>query len=219
MTDDEHSVRMIRLADGTLIDPKTRQPVNAPSSDGSLPLDDGGRIDNGGTDDLHATQGGAIVPLARRSLLDLTLDPQQMAMVNNVLVYTLWGLPDDEIAIQCHCTVPDVHVVRELDEYSRMHGALVDGIRQSYTASAHGVISRSAVVAANVVVSNLRSTSKRMQFDAARDILDRSGHRPVDHATVNVSLNKDNEDTLVIRVVRESDRPIVPTIDLRANGT
>lgn len=220
MTDTEHTVTLLRLHDGTLIDPKTRQPISAyePSRGDALDTDE--RIDRDGADDVgSALDVGTIAPIARRSLLDLTLDPRQMAVVNNVLVYTLWGLPDDEIATVCNCTTADVHVVRQLPEYTRMHDALVAGMRQSYTASAHGVISKSAVSAAHVVVSNLRSASKRMQFDAARDILDRSGHRPADHSSINISLAKGADDALVIRVVRDSDKPNIPTIDLRANGS
>src|SRR5215467_13349523 len=127
MTDDtEHTVRMIRLKDGTLIDPLTRQPVGSPQV-----ADD--RIDDDSANDgSPPTEGlGTVVPIARRSLLDLTLDRHQMAVINNVLVYTLWGLPDDEIATQCNCTVADVLVVRTLDEYTNMFDALVSGLRAS----------------------------------------------------------------------------------------
>jgi len=211
MMSDEQSVRMIRLADGTLIDPLTRTPVpmreDRVDDDGA-----GGSLDR---EDVP-TSPSAIVPLTRRSLLDLTLNPQQMAVVNNVLVYTLWGLPDDEIAVQCNCTVPDVLTVRDLHEYRTMHDALVAGLRASYSGSAHGVISENAVAAAQVVVSNLRSASKRMQFEAARDILDRLGHRPADHASISIALGRDSEDALVIRVVRESDKPHIPGININA---
>jgi hypothetical protein len=211
---DETSVRMIRLADGTLIDPLTRAPVVASGSRDSR-VDDDGAGGNHPLEDIP-TSPNTIVPLARRSLLDLTLNPQQMAVVNNVLVYSMWGLPDDEIAIQCNCTVPDVHTVRDLHEYRTMHDALVAGVRASYSASAHGVISQNAVAAAHVVVSTLRSASKRMQLDAAKDILDRSGHRPTDHASINIALNRDSEDTLVIRVVRDSEKPHIPGMTINA---
>lgn len=213
----ETTVHMIRLADGTLIDPLTRAPLApAPSASESEVDSDGGSSSEVSSQEPSAP--ATIVPLARRSLLDLTLNKQQMAFVNNVLVYTLWGLPDDEIAIQCSCTVPDVLTVRDLDEYRRMHDALLAGMRHAYTSSAHGIISENAVAAARVVVSGLRSKSARAAFDAAKDILDRSGHRPADHATINVNLGKEADDALVIRVVRESDRPVIPTVDLRANG-
>lgn len=207
----EISVHLIRLVDGTLIDPLTRAPVVHPPRASDAPSDS-----EIGSDDVSSSIG-VIAPLTRRSILDLTLNAQQMAVVNNVLVYTLWGLPDDEIAMQCNCTTEEVQVVRDLKEYTDMHDALIAGMRASYTASAHGIISRSAVAAANVVVGNLKSGSKSMQFDAARDILDRSGHRPADHAAINVTLNKGEDDHLVIRVVRESERPHIPSYDM--NGT
>lgn len=211
----EISVRLIRLSDGTLIDPLTRQPISSSprAEDENEEVVDDGAV----TQDLLAPPG-TIVATTRRSMLDLTLNSQQMAVVNNVLVYTLWGLPDDEIAIQCKCDLADVLTVRELREYKTMHDALIDGMRASYTATAHGVISKSAISAANVVVSNLRSGSKRMAFDAARDILDRSGHRPSDHSGISVSINQGRDDQLVIRVVRESERPHIPTLDIHSNG-
>lgn len=212
----EISVRLVRLADGTLIDPLTRQPVSVSTADADDDAPSVDDVDDGAAP--HPQAASTIVPLARRSILDLTLNAQQMAVVNNVLVYTLWGLPDDEIAMQCKCTVGDVHTVRELREYTTMRDALLDGMRASYIASAHGVLSEHAVTAAKTVVSQLRSGSNRMKFDAARDILDRSGHRPADHSSVSINLNKGSDDQLVIRVVREQDRPTIPTLDIHLNG-
>src|SRR5215471_4225912 len=138
MTDDtEHSVRMIRLKDGTLIDPMTRQPISSAMADDRIDSD-GGSAQGAGAAETSLVGDSTpvtVAPIARRSLLDLTLDRHQMAVINNVLVYTLWGLPDDEIATQCNCTVPDVHVVRSLDEYTTMHDSLVAGLRATYTSS------------------------------------------------------------------------------------
>lgn len=216
MTDKpEISVRLIRLADGTLIDPLTRQPVVPITADTS---------DSGveGDGDVEATalpsQPHTIAPLSRRSILDLTLNPQQMAVINNVLVYTLWGLPDDEIAMQCNCTPDEVSIVRDLEEYNRMHDALVAGVNAAYTASAHGVIAQSAVKAARIVVRALDDSSKAMRMEAAKDILDRSGHRPTDHASVVIAMGKGADDHLVIRVVRESERPHIPEMQVH-NGS
>lgn len=210
----EISVRLLRLNDGTLIDPLTRQPVTASAADDP-------HVDEITDDGVASTppDAGTIVPLARRSVHDLTLNAPQMAVVNNVLVYTLWGLPDDEIALQCNCSVDDVETVRGLREYNTMHDALIAGMRASYTSSAHGIISKHAVSAASVVANTLKSSNKRMSFDAARDILDRSGHRPADNAGISIHMNSGKDDQLVIRVVRESERPHIPTLDIRANGS
>jgi hypothetical protein len=136
-----------------------------------------------------------------------------MAVINNVLVYTLWGLPDDEIAIQCDCTVAEVNAVRDLQEYGSMHDSLIAGLRTGYITSAQGIISNAATHAALTVVNTAKNGKGRMQFDAARDILDRSGHRPVDHAALSLNIDGVSDD-LIIRVVRDSERPRIPTIDM-----
>lgn len=202
MTDEPKSVTLLRLADGSLVDPLTRIPISA----------DTHREDDG-VEDASPLKVDTIIPTVRRSLHDLKLSKHQMAIVNNVLVYTLWGLPDDEIAIQCSCSLNDVFAVRELSEYGLMHDSLVGGLRASFMATAQGIISNAANDAAQVVVRAAKKASGRMQFDAARDILDRSGHRPVDHASLSLSIN-DGGDDLVIRVVRESEKPKIPTIDM-----
>lgn len=209
MTSDAKSVTLLRLADGTLIDPLTRVPLH-------MGTEEGGGVEESAS---PATIADTITPTVRRSLHDLKLSKHQMAIINNVLVYSLWGLPDDEIAIQCSCSLSDVYSVRELGEYGYMHDALIAGLRVNYMASAHGIISNAAEHAAKVVVAAAKKSSGRMQFDAARDILDRSGHRPVDHASVQVNIN-DAGDDLVIRVVRESEKPRIPTIDMspKQNG-
>jgi hypothetical protein len=206
---DETSVNLLRLADGTLIDPLTREPINI------------GQREDGGVESekppTPVAQVDTIIPTVRRSIHDLKLNRHQMAVVNNVLVYTLWGLPDDEIAIQCDCTAYDVEAVRELQEYNSMHDALVGGLRASYSSTAQGIISNAATQAANTVVHVAKNGKGRMQFDAARDILDRSGHRPADRAALSFNLETGGDD-LIIRVVRESEKPRVPTLDL-SNGT
>lgn len=202
MSDKPTSVNLLRLADGTLIDPQTRGPYT------------GTRVEGGGVDTVvPASDVGTITPTVRRSLHDLKLNRHQMAVVNNVLVYSLWGLPDDEIAIQCDCEVTDVEAVRGLQEYTTMHDALVGGLRSSYLATAQGRISDAAIHAAHVVVGTAKSAKGRLQFDAARDILDRSGHRPADHASISLNIENGSDD-LVIRVVRESEKPRIPTIDM-----
>lgn len=201
-------VQAIRLADGTLIDPATRLPIGGSPSTVATSTD-GDAADAALSDPVSIS----IQPLARRSLLDITLTHQQMAVVNNVLVYTLWGLPDDEIATMCKCTVDDVDSVRELREYQRMHDALVEGIRHNYLSSVQGVLDNASLSAASVVVNTLKSKSSRMQLEAAKDILDRSGHRPSDRVDMNFNL-VGGEDGLIIRVLRETGSKSIPTLDL-----
>lgn len=206
-------VNLLRLTDGTLIDPLTRKPVGVPTPQAENDESVSSTDDASGPTPPPPT----ITPQARRSLLDLTLTPQQMAYINNVLVYSLWGLPDDEIAIQCNCTLEDVLTVRDLQEYRDMQDALVAGVRTSYTATAQGIIADASTTAAQIVVQTLNSKSAKMKFDAARDVLDRSGHRPADRANMTLNING-FDDELIIRVVRESERPHIPTMNVKPDA-
>lgn len=215
-------VNLIRLHDGTLIDPLTREPItkslqpqkSSSAVRGDEPSDD----DDDETDDDADGEIGelTITPTHRRSIMDLALNAQQMAVINNVLVYTLWGLPDDEIAIQCNCSIHQVHIVRDLDDYKRMYGAMLDGLRNAYMDNVNGIIQNAAPVAARSMVRNLKHKSPDIRMSAMKDILDRAGHRPADR--VEHTHNIGNGSELVIRVIKQNDADNVPSLDLSINA-
>lgn len=206
-------VKLIRLVDGTLIDPLTRLPMNttqkpSESPSGATTGDDSESDDDDVEDQLQ------IVPLHRRSVMDMNLSPQQMAMVNNVLVYTLWGLPDDEVALQCNCTIHQVQVVRALDDYSKMKDGLIEGLKAAYSNSVQGIIAEAAPRAARGMIRNLRSKSPDIQQSAMKDILDRAGHRPADRVEHTHNIGSGSE--LVIRVIKQTESDALPVLDLEA---
>jgi hypothetical protein len=212
---DGKPVQLIRLLDGTLIDPLTREPVNSsvkpPARASSQPEQDT-PDDEGDNDDVQLVMR----PAERRSLHDLKMPPGQQAMVNNVLVYTLYGLPTDEVGIQCNISMRDVEIIRQLDEYKEMEGHLINGLRDAYAASIQGMLADAAPKAAKKIISGLKSKSTDITHAAAKDILDRSGHRPADR--VEHTHNIGNGGELVIRVLRERDRGSIPTLDLKPNA-
>ena len=221
---DEHEgigVQLIRLADGTLVDPLTREPVNkvvSPPSKGLQPDDENTSEDEQSPDDDEDEGDVELVirPTERRSIHDLTLTPAQMAFVNNILVYTLWGLPLDEIAIQCSCSVTQVEAVRDIDEYKRMHGYLIDGLRDAYANTVHGMLAEAAPQAARKLVKNIKHKSPDISMAALSSILDRAGYRPADK--VEHTHNIGNGSELVIRILKDSERDIVPTLDLNVDA-
>ena len=211
MTEPEFSVKLIRLADGSLIDPLTRTPVNsrpAPAQVATEPEEPEEESDEPVQLNL--------VPLTRRSVMDLSLTPSQMAVINNVLVYTIWGLPDDEIAMQCNCTTQQVRSVRDLDDYKRMYDALIEGLRNAYTSTVQGIFAEAAPRAAVGVVRKMRHKSADIALAAKKDILDRAGFRPADKVEHNHSFGNGSE--LVIRIIKQSDADNLPTLDLSANA-
>lgn len=213
------AVSLIRLADGTLIDPLTREPISASlqpekrnRADEPITSDESTDEDEDDDDDIDIT----IVPASRRSVMDLSLNAQQMAVVNNVLVYTLWGLPDFEIAQQCGCTLHQVSVIRDLDEYKKIYGALVEGLRAAYSDTIDGIFREAAPKAAKGIVRKIKSKSPDIAMAAMKDILDRAGHRPSDKVEHTHKIGDGSE--LVIRVIRESDEAAIPTMELKANA-
>lgn len=210
---EETEVRMIKLADGTLINPETREPINKPVVKPAKPSKVEEPEDD---DDEDEDDELSIVPSARRSIMDLSLDKKQMAFINNVLVYTLWGLPDDEIAIQCNCAIEQVEFVRDLDDYRRMHDALIGGIRDAFMSTVQGIIHDAAPKAARGMVKGLKSKHADIKHSSQKDILDRAGHRPSDRVEHIHSIDTGSE--LVIRVIRQSDDDNIPTLELDANA-
>lgn len=213
-------VNLIRLADGTLIDPLTREPISASlqpakrnrADDVDVVADEIEEDDEYDDDDIDIV----IVPTERRSIMDLSLSAEQMAVVNNVLVYSLWGLPDFEIAQQCNCTIHQVAIIRDLDEYKKIYSALVDGLRTAYSASIDGIFKEAAPIAAKGIVRKIKSKSPDIAMAAMKDILDRAGHRPSDKVIHEHTIGEGSE--LVIRVIKESDQHAIPTMELKANA-
>lgn len=219
-TADGISVRLIRLADGTLIDPSTRKPINEGLTARNRG-DDGSREEGRVSSDDEADDGSddegtgvdiVLRPVHRRSIMDIALNPQQMAFINNVLVYTLWGLPDDEVATMCNCTVHDVHIVRDLDDYRKMYEGLLEGLRAAYTNTVTGIFADAAPKMAKKMIKKADSKSADISIAAMKDILDRAGHRPADRVEHNHAFGFGSE--LVIRVIKQSEEEKIPTLEL-----
>lgn len=207
-SDPEFSVRLIRLANGTLIDPKTREPI----STNLHPQDKKREPEPEPEPEIERLN---VVATERRSIMDLKLNKNQMAFINNVLVYTLYGLPPDEIAMQCSCTEDDIRIVRDLDEYKQMYDAMTDALRAAYEQSVQGILISAAPAAAKKIVRKMSDKSSDISLAAIKDVLDRSGHRPADRVEHVHSL-ADGE--LRIRIVKATDRDHMPTIDLKPNA-
>lgn len=213
----DFKVSLIRLADGTLIDPLTKEPINAAmqpkKNDKKVeePEDEPEQVDED-DDDFNLD----LRPATRRSIMDLALPKAQMAVINNILVYTVWGLPDDEIAIQCNCTVHQVRVVRDLDDYKRMYDALIDGLRSAYADTVHGIFAEAAPRMARGIVKKAKHKSADISLAAMKDALDRGGYRPVDKVEHTHNIGSGSE--LVIRVIKQNDSDAIPTLDLTPNA-
>ena len=93
-----------------------------------------------------------------------------------------------------------------------MHEGLVAGVRNAFKATAQGILPR-GVHPCCTCCHSCTQVQVTHHAIAARDILDRNNHRPVDHAELSLTVNGD--DDLIIRVVRDSERPRIPTVELK----
>jgi len=187
----------LRLADGTLVYP-------------------GGRaVGSGARDETFVEipthqEAQRIITATRRKLSDLPEVPKTMNAVSVVLSYTLFGLDDEEIAIATNLSAAQVARIKMSDPYGQMHEAVVRTVLDSETDVVRELLAKNAKSAAAVMVDALQAASRSDRMAAARDILDRSGHRPSDV----VEHRHRVDGGLVIEVIRRENTQGIPTIEM-----
>jgi hypothetical protein len=176
----------------------------------------GGRVD-GGVGSAAAfveipthREAQRIVTQTRRKLSDLPEVPKTMNAVGIVLAYTLFGLDDEEIAIATKLTVDQVGRLKCSDPYTQMYDGVVRTVIDSETDVVRELLAKNAKDAAKVVVDSMHNGTRADRMVAARDILDRSGHRPADV----VEHRHRVDGGLVIEYVKRDAGVGVPTIDM-----
>jgi hypothetical protein len=186
----------LRLADGRLVYP-----------DGRVDHADG-EIDGLVEVPTHA-EAQRIVTAARRKLSELPEVPRTMNAVSVVLAYSLFGLDDEEIAIATGLSVEQIGRIKVGDPYTQMHDAVVRTVLDSETNVVRELFVKNARNAAHVVVRAMEEGTRSDRMAAAKDILDRSGHRPSDV----VEHRHRMDGGLVIEIVKR-DGAQMPVIDM-----
>lgn len=183
----------LRLADGSLVFP-------------------GGRVVTGGQEYIEIPthrDAQRMITATRRKLADLPEVPKTMNAVGAVLSYSLFGLDDDEIALATGFTVDQIGRIKMSDPFTQMHDAVVRTVLDSETDVVRELLAKNAKNAAHVMVDALQSGARADRMAAAKDILDRSGHRPADV----VEHRHRVDGGLVIEYVKREERDI-PTIEM-----
>lgn len=155
----------------------------------------------------------AIVAKARRSTAELPFQPGQMNVVSLVLFYTMWGLGHSDIAIQLGITSKQVRNIQELDEYKQLSDDIKKSVLEFEANDVRSMMQRHALGAANKIV-DLMEEEGALGFAAAKDVLDRAGHRPADV----VEHRHKMEDALRIEIIERKptdDLPIINVTDYK----
>ena len=189
----------LRLADGRLVYP-----------DGRVDHVDGAAIAAEQMVEVPtATEAVRIVTAARRKLSELPEVPRTMNAISVVLSYTLFGLDDEEIAIATGLSVEQIGRIKVGDPYTQMHDAVVRTVLDSETNVVRELFAKNARNAAQVVVRAMEEGTRADRMAAAKDILDRSGHRASDI----VEHRHRMDGGLVIEIVKR-DGAQMPVIDM-----
>jgi len=150
--------------------------------------------------------------LVRRKASDLPAPPRQMNAICAVLCYTLFGLDLDEVVAATGMSEAQVARITDSDPYQQMREAVVRAVLDSETDVVRELLAKNARRAASTMVEALDAPTRADRMAAARDILDRSGHRPADV----VEHRHRMDGGLVIEIVKRDEAERLPTIDVEA---
>lgn len=187
----------LRLADGRLIDPATGKVLKEKRVATFVEIP-------------SASEAQEIVAKSRKSIADLPVAPQQMNALSLVCFYTMWGLSPQDIAIQAGCTVDQVKAIKKLPEYLKLHEDIFKSVMETEATDVRGFFQQQAKAAAATIV-NMMDEEGALGLTAAKDVLDRAGHRPAD--VVEHRHRMDN--ALVIEYIKKdaTSESILPSIE------
>jgi len=187
----------LTLADGTVINTQTGRPNGLPGYT------------------VIPTNQEAVeeVTRVRKRLADLPDIPQgQMNITAVICTYYMFGLEDHEIAHACSVTEKQVANIKMTAAFTDLVDTLQQNMIEGQQDDVREMISRNANGAVQVMVNELASPSSQSRIVAAKDLLDRAGHRPADV----VEHRHKVEGGLTIEYVKKGGEHDLPTLDLTA---
>ena len=145
---------------------------------------------------------------ARLRISDLTVPPEQMNTLSVILSYSLQGVANNDIATLLHIDEDWVANIKSSDGYKELQTTIIKNIIDSDLSDVRNLFVQHSRGAADTMLGLLGSKSESTRGSAAKDILDRAGHRPVDVIDHRHTL----EGSLVIQYVEPTKD--IPTIDI-----
>lgn len=153
------------------------------------------------------SEAQAIVAKSRRSVAELPYQPGQMNVVSLVLFYSMWGLGVSDIAMQLGITSDQVKNIQSLEAYIELSEQIRKSVLEHEANDVRSLMQKHATGAAQKII-DLVEEEGALGFAAAKDILDRAGHRPADV----VEHRHKMEDVLRIEVVEKKAEPDIPDL-------
>ncbi|MCA2510536.1 MAG: hypothetical protein IM561_09150 [Microcystis sp. M60BS1] len=182
------------LADGTKIDPSNGNVIKEKKYSNLVEIPSG-------------SEAQKLVAKSRRSVAELPFQPGQMNIISLVLFYTVWGLSASDTAIQLGISSTQVRNIQELEAYKQIQEDLKKSVLEFEVNDVRAMMQRHAVGAAQKVVDLLEEDGA-LGLAAAKDILDRTGNRPVDV----IEHRHKMEDVLKIEIVEKKQQLDIPEL-------
>lgn len=182
------------LADGTVIDMLTGRPVRQSRSI------------------VVPTHQEAVreVTRVRKRVHDLPEAPAKMNAISLVAMYHMFGLSDMDVAYVTGLTEAQVGNIKKLDAYTQMMQTIAEGVAKADVDHVRNTIESHALAAVETVVDVMNSEDEKARLVAAKDILDRAGHRPADVVEHKHKL----EGGLTIEYITKDTNSSIPVIDV-----
>lgn len=120
------------------------------------------------------------VTRVRKRVHELPEPPERMNAVALVALYYLYGLNDMDIAHVTGMTEAQVGNIRMLEAFDEVIHTATQNIASQDGETLRSVIASHAPNAVNTLVAAMDSEDEKVAVVAAKDILDRAGHRPAD---------------------------------------
>lgn len=147
-----------------------------------------------------------------RKLSDLPDIPARMNTIGIVLSYHMFGLDDQEIAVALGMRKEQIVSIKLLEAFSTLQEAVIKNMVSSTKGDVQAVIEGATVRAANRISHLIDNADmETTQLAAAKDMLDRGGHRPADVVEIRAKM----ENTLKIEHIVRSDDMQAPIIDVQ----
>ena len=180
------------LADGTKINP----------IDGTI------HVDDSLVEVPNTAQIKREIVASRKRISDLPVPPSQMNTISVILSYTLFGISDDDISTVLTIPLEQVEYIKSLDAYSELQTQFIKNIVESDLSDVRGLFVQKSRRAADKMFDLMESENEATRMVASKDVLDRSGQRPIDV----VEHRHRMEGGLTIEYIEKKDD--IPTIDV-----
>ena len=180
------------LADGTKI-----SPING------IVVTDDIMVEVPNTDDIKRE-----IVASRKRISDLPVPPKQMNTISVIISYSLFGISDPDICSILSITPDQLTTIKTSDGYAAIQQEFIKNIVESDLSNVRSMFVQKSHSAAQKMFQLLDSTNEATRMVAAKDVLDRAGHRPADV----IEHRHKMEGGLTIEYVEKQDN--IPTIDI-----